>query len=264
MLLNNSTALWGDRMKGQFLTDKGQIRNHNEDSGGVFYNQGDQLLAIVADGMGGHQAGDVASQMATSVIQKKWQECKLLSSPEEAEIWLSATVQEINNTIFEQANSKEECQGMGTTAVIAICTDDFATVSHVGDSRCYILNENGFKQITDDHSLVNELVRSGQISKDDADQHPRKNVLLKALGTETNITADTISIGWEYGNKLLLCSDGLTNKVTDDELLQFTQLEQDIKTSGDEMIKLANERGGEDNISLVIVHHDLTEKEGES
>ncbi|MBP1950712.1 Stp1/IreP family PP2C-type Ser/Thr phosphatase [Virgibacillus litoralis] len=251
-------------MKGKFLTDKGQIRNHNEDSGGVFYNQSDQMLAIVADGMGGHQAGDVASQMATAVIQKKWQECKQLTTPEETEVWLSKSVQEINNSIFEQAKTNEECQGMGTTVVIAICTEDFATISHVGDSRGYILNETGFKQLTEDHSLVNELVRSGQISKDDAEQHPRKNVLLKALGTDINIKADTISIGWEHGDKLLLCSDGLTNKVTDEELFEFTQLEKGLEASGHEMIKLANERGGEDNISLVIVHHDSTEKEGES
>lgn len=251
-------------MKGKFLTDQGQIRNQNEDSGGVCYNQSGQLLAIVADGMGGHQAGDVASQMATSIIQEKWQKSTVLSSPEETEVWLSESIHEINNTIFENANNKEEYLGMGTTVVIAVCTDDFVTISHIGDSRCYLHNDIGFKQITEDHSLVNELVRSGQISKDDAEQHPRKNVLLKALGTEKNVIADIHSIGWEAGNRLLLCSDGLTNKLSDDELLQFTQMDQDMEITGMEMIELANERGGEDNITLVIVHHDLAVKEGES
>ncbi|WP_164669054.1 Stp1/IreP family PP2C-type Ser/Thr phosphatase [Virgibacillus doumboii] len=251
-------------MKGQFFTDQGQIRNHNEDSGGIAYNQNGQMLAIVADGMGGHQAGDVASQMATSIIQDKWQESNEVTSPEKTETWLLETLNEINTAIFEKSKNKEECLGMGTTVVIAICTNDFVTVSHIGDSRCYLLNENGFKQITEDHSLVNELVRSGQISKDDAEQHPRKNVLLKALGTEESVAADTQSITWETGDKLLLCSDGLTNKVSDEELSQFTRTDQELETTGKELIDLANERGGEDNISLVFVHHDSTEKEGES
>ncbi|MFC4557064.1 Stp1/IreP family PP2C-type Ser/Thr phosphatase [Virgibacillus kekensis] len=251
-------------MEEKFLTDQGKIRTHNEDAGGVFYNGSGQLLAIVADGMGGHKAGDVASQMATTIIQQKWQDSPELTLPEDTEAWLAESLQEVNNAIFEKADSKEECRGMGTTVVIAVCAKDFVTVTHIGDSRCYILNESGFKQITEDHSLVNELVRSGQISRDDAEQHPRKNVLLKALGTEENVVADVQSIGWETGDRLLLCSDGLTNKVTDEELHNYVVAGTDAESTGKELIYLANERGGEDNITLIIIHHELPVKEGES
>ncbi|WP_099158044.1 Stp1/IreP family PP2C-type Ser/Thr phosphatase [Virgibacillus ndiopensis] len=250
-------------MKGQFLTDRGQIRSHNEDSGGIFYNRDGQLLAIIADGMGGHQAGDVASEMATSIVQKKWIASDELHSPEETEEWLTKTVVEMNKTIYDHSLQSEECQGMGTTAVIAICTEEFVSTAHVGDSRIYIYNENGFKQVTEDHSLVNELVRSGQISKEDAEHHPRKNLILKALGTEENVIADIQSIGWEHGDRLLLCSDGLTNKVSDEELSNFIKLDNDINETAKKMIDLANELGGEDNISLIIVQHDAPQEEGE-
>src|SRR5690625_3434509 len=136
----------GDTMKGQFLTDRGQIRSHNEDSGGFFHNPFNQYLAIIADGMGGHQAGDIASQVATSIIREKWQESNNFNVPEEAEAWLKEKVLEINKSIYDQSKQNEDYQGMGTTVVISICTDDFITIAHIGDSRCYMLNENGFKQ----------------------------------------------------------------------------------------------------------------------
>ncbi|MFD1360288.1 Stp1/IreP family PP2C-type Ser/Thr phosphatase [Lentibacillus salinarum] len=250
-------------MKGQFQTDRGKIRDHNEDAGGVFYNRTGQLLAVIADGMGGHQAGDVASQMATSLLRDKWEHIASFESTEETEKWLNDTLQEINREILTHARKHEACAGMGTTVVAAVCTDQFTAVSHVGDSRCYIQDQNGLRQVTEDHSLVNELVRSGQISPDDAEHHPRKNVLLKALGTDADITADVQTIEWTAGHQLLLCSDGLTNKLTDEELLTFMQKDQTLDTTSNEMIELANERGGEDNISLIIVSYDAARKEGD-
>jgi PPM family protein phosphatase len=250
-------------MKGQFMTDQGLVRSHNEDAGGVFYNKHDQLLAVIADGMGGHQAGDVASRMATSLMETEWLESEQLDNPEAAESWLQTAVEKINKKVYEHSLTKEECQGMGTTFVVAICTADFITVSNIGDSRCYMLSEDGFKQITVDHSLVNELVRSGQISKDDAEQHPRKNVLLKALGTEKSVVPEIISLGWEMGNRLLLCSDGLSNKVTDEELHRYILADEDIEQIETEMIRLANNKGGEDNISVIVVMYDSPEKDGE-
>ncbi|WHX27117.1 Stp1/IreP family PP2C-type Ser/Thr phosphatase [Virgibacillus halodenitrificans] len=240
-------------MEGQFLTDKGQVRNHNEDSGGVFYSSSKQLLAIIADGMGGHQAGDVASQMATGLLKEKWEQCDKLTSPQEAEDWVSRAISDINKSIYKKAIEKEECRGMGTTVVITICTKEFMTIAHIGDSRCYLLHDNILRQMTEDHSLVNELVRSGQITKEEAEYHPRKNVLLKALGTEEDIAPSVRSLEWQKDNILILCSDGLINKVTDLELGEFLSSSKDIRQIGEEMIELANERGGEDNISLVIV-----------
>ena len=194
-------------MEAEFLTDRGQVREHNEDSGGIYYNPSGQLLAVIADGMGGHQAGDVASQMAISTIQAEWEKSKELKLPEQTEVWLIKALEKVNKVIYEDSLQKEEFAGMGTTIVATINTDEFITVAHIGDSRCYIKNESGFNQITEDHSLVNELVRSGQISKEDAVQHPRKNIVLKALGTEEKVIADVQSLSWEHHDKLVLCSD---------------------------------------------------------
>lgn len=251
-------------MKGYFLTDTGKVRNHNEDAGGIFENAHHQHLAVIADGMGGHNAGDVASKMATSSLHKEWIESGYFSSPDDAEKWLAATVKEINNTIYNHSLENKECQGMGTTLVAVICTPEFITISNIGDSRCYLANELGFKQITEDHSLVNELVRTGQISKEDAEHHPRKNVLLKALGTEENIESDIHSITWETNDRLLLCSDGLSNKFSDDELSEFISDKLLLENVAESLIEVANDRGGEDNISIVLVHYDEGHEEGES
>ncbi|WP_087972957.1 Stp1/IreP family PP2C-type Ser/Thr phosphatase [Oceanobacillus rekensis] len=251
-------------MEGHFLTDRGQVRNHNEDSGGLFYNKEQQLIAVIADGMGGHQAGDVASRLATELVRDKWQQASQLQTPGAIETWLKAAIVDINQSLYEHSLDNKECKGMGTTIVIAVCTKEFITIAHVGDSRCYLLNDNGFNQITEDHSLVNELVRSGQITEVDAEQHPRKNILLKAIGTEQQVSEDVMTVDWEKGNRLLLCSDGLSNKLNDTELASFTQESNDLKEIGQGMINLANERGGEDNISLILIQHDSSAVVGEN
>jgi PPM family protein phosphatase len=251
-------------MEGHFLTDRGQVRNHNEDSGGLFYNKEQQLIAVIADGMGGHQAGDVASKLATELVRDKWQQASELVTPAAIEAWLKASIVDINRSIYEHSLGNKECEGMGTTIVIAVCTKEFITIAHVGDSRCYLLNDDGFKQITEDHSLVNELVRSGQISEVDAEQHPRKNILLKAIGTEQEVSEDIMTVNWEKGNRLLLCSDGLSNKVNDTELASFAQESNDLKEIGQGMINLANERGGEDNISLILIQYGSVAEVGEN
>ncbi|MCA0969251.1 Stp1/IreP family PP2C-type Ser/Thr phosphatase [Halobacillus litoralis] len=251
-------------MIGYFLTDQGRVRNHNEDAGGVYKNDAGQILAVVADGMGGHRAGDVASEMATSSLHKEWLEADELQKPEQAEEWLGNAIQSVNDEIRTYASEHEECFGMGTTIVAAICTDSFATIAHIGDSRIYFANAFGFKQLTEDHSLVNELVRSGQISQEEADHHPRKNVLLKALGTEQEIQADIQTITFEEDNRLLLCTDGLTNKVSDEEIETLASFDGDWHSFCEDMVETANERGGEDNITLAVVHYqqDVTTKEG--
>lgn len=248
-------------MNGLFKTDTGQVRDHNEDAGGLFLNESGQLLAVIADGMGGHQAGDVASQLAATLLQDKWENTHLFTMPGDAEQWLKTAIKEVNDKIMAHAKEHEECKGMGTTVVAVVCTNEFISIAHIGDSRCYIVNESGFKQVTEDHSLVNELVRSGQISKEEAEHHPRKNVLLQALGIESNIHIDIRSLGWEQGNILLLCTDGLTNKLTDKELTAYIAEQEKIEYTAQQLIDLANERGGEDNISLLIIHHSQANEE---
>lgn len=250
-------------MESLFLTDRGQVREHNEDAGGVYYNQSKQLLAIIADGMGGHQSGDVASQMAVSILKEKWENTNELLSPSKTEKWLSKTIQDVNKTVYKRALQKDELKGMGTTVVVAIITHEFISIAHIGDSRCYIYNQNGFKQITEDHSLVNMLVRTGQISVEDAQNHPRKNIVSRALGTEEHIKVDIQCLSMEDSDKLLLCSDGLTDKVLNNELETYLKSNKSIKSIGQSLVDLANERGGEDNISLIILSQTLSQKEGE-
>ena len=172
-------------------------------------------------------------------------------------------MEEINGEIFRYAKEHPECQGMGTTLVAVLCDGNFATVAHIGDSRCYIINDNGLTQLTDDHSLVNELVKSGQISKEEAVNHPRRNVLLRALGTEPKVTIDTKTVEFENGDFLILCTDGLTNKVSDNEIYNIVASEAELEKKADQLINLANDYGGEDNITSAIIHNIEHEKAGE-
>ncbi|WP_100404524.1 Stp1/IreP family PP2C-type Ser/Thr phosphatase [Bacillus solitudinis] len=237
-----------------FKTDVGLVRSHNEDNGGVFTNKFG-LLAVVADGMGGHLAGDVASSMTVKHLKEAWYQATSLQSVKEAEEWIVQQFEHVNQSLFEHALSNPECQGMGTTIVGAICTDDFVTIGHVGDSRAYLVNEYGFSLKTDDHSLVHELVRTGQISKEEAEHHPRKNVLLRALGTEKQIKIDVVSLQAEEQQTLLLCSDGLSNKLNNEEMNHLLLEEGSLEDKADSFIRLANERGGEDNITVALIQY---------
>ncbi|HEY2420474.1 MAG TPA: Stp1/IreP family PP2C-type Ser/Thr phosphatase [Neobacillus sp.] len=248
-------------MKAVFRTDRGRIRSNNEDNGGTFVNRDGHCLAIVADGMGGHRAGEVASGMTISHLQEVWELSEGIKTADQAEIWLKTNILEVNKLLFEHSIHNKECEGMGTTIEAVIATNDFTTIAHVGDSRCYILNDAGFQQITEDHTLVNELVRTGQISKEDAEHHPRKNVILRALGTEENIKIDIKTIMFEKGDFLLLCSDGLSNKVTEAEMFQIIKSEDLLEGKAVSLINMANEYGGEDNITLIILEFtDETER----
>lgn len=240
-------------MKAVFRTDQGKIRSNNEDNGGTFVNQDGHILAIVADGMGGHLAGEVASGMTLAQLEKVWGDSSGLLTAEQAELWLRENIIEVNKALFEHALQNKECEGMGTTIEAVIATENFTTIAHVGDSRCYILNDTGFTQLTEDHTYVNELVRTGQITKEDAEHHPRKNWILRALGTEPQVKIDTKTIMFEEGDFLLLCSDGLSNKVAEDEMAEILKKDAPLDDKAAMLIDLANEYGGEDNITLVIL-----------
>ncbi|WP_203362264.1 Stp1/IreP family PP2C-type Ser/Thr phosphatase [Bacillus sp. REN10] len=242
-------------MDSVFRTDKGRIRAHNEDNGGVFTNTTNDYLAIVADGMGGHNAGDIASQLTIESMKSMWQQTEKIENANQAEQWLKSTIHQINEKILSHATNHTECTGMGTTLVAAVCTPNFCTIANIGDSRCYLLNDNGFKQVTDDHSLVNELVKSGEITREEAEHHPRKNVLTRALGTNAHVTADYHTITFEQGDYMLLCSDGLSNKLAQQEMQEILQNDLSLLEKADSFVQLANEKGGEDNITLVILKH---------
>lgn len=237
-----------------YRTDTGKIRTVNEDCGGFFWND-NSLLAVVADGMGGHQAGDIASEMAVKFLEEEWKKVDKELTPSEAEKWLSDTIVAANQKLYEFSKSKSEYAGMGTTIVAVICTESNVTLAHIGDSRIYMLNEKGFSLLTEDHSLVNELVKNGQITKEEAEHHPRKHILLRALGTEAHVMIDVRSLNWEENDVVLLCTDGLTNKVDERELEQIIRTPQSLEKQADELISMANAAGGEDNITLILIKH---------
>ncbi|MEI5906126.1 Stp1/IreP family PP2C-type Ser/Thr phosphatase [Bacillus spongiae] len=240
-------------MKAIFLTDTGKVRQHNEDHGGVFINQHGDRLAIVADGMGGHNAGDVASEMTVSLLADYWEKSDKFQTAQQSEDWLKTHILNVNKQLLEHARTHPECEGMGTTIVSAICTDRFLTIANIGDSRGYVYNESGLTQVTNDHSFVNELVKTGQISREDAEFHPRKNVLIRALGTEQHVEADVKTIMFEMDDVLLLCSDGLSNKLSESQMLDIITSSNDLQVRAQYMIDLANDNGGEDNISIVLL-----------
>lgn len=243
-------------MQAVFKTDKGKVRPHNEDNGGIFTNGAGNILAIVADGMGGHNAGEVASEIAVEHFKERWSAIDNEISPTDAENWFKENISAVNKRILEHAAKNTKCEGMGTTIVAAICTEQFATVTNIGDSRCYLLNEQGLSQVTEDHSFVNELVKTGQISPEDAKHHPRKNIVLKAVGSDPEIEVDTKTITWEQGDKILLCSDGLSDKVSKEEMIDVLNSSELMHVKAEQLIKYANEYGGEDNISLAIVDYE--------
>jgi len=242
-------------MEGIFRTDIGKVRPHNEDNGAVAEGMYGQMLALVADGMGGHQAGDIASAMAKDGMLNYWHEITEPFTPEDAEKWLLKTVSKVNEELFDYSQNHPGCEGMGTTLVAAVCSEEFVTFSNVGDSRVYLFAEDELTQISEDHSLVRELVRSGQLSEEEAEHHPRKNVLLRALGTEQTIEVDIETISWKNGSILLLCSDGLTNKLSNQDIQNQLTIDQDLESVSQKLLKQANDYGGEDNITITLVRH---------
>lgn len=243
-------------MEAYFLSDKGLIRSRNEDSGGIFINN-KQWLAVVADGMGGHLAGDVASQKTVQYIKEAWEEISVPLTAESAVDWLNTTINKINRVLYEFAAEHDECKGMGTTIVAAIGFPQELIVSHVGDSRAYLFHPNIEEAlITEDHTLVQELVNHGQLSKEDAFHHPKKNIVMRALGTEEEIDIDTLKVPFPAGAMLMICSDGLSDKLKFEEIERIIQLEQTLPQKGQSFISEAIRLGGEDNITVALILND--------
>lgn len=239
-------------MEIRFQSDVGRRRNMNQDYTNVFKNQADIPLAILADGMGGHLAGDVASQMAVTSLGDSWSATDL-STVEAAGDWMSQRMQEVNREVYEAGQSKMEYTGMGTTVVMAAIIGSQAVIANVGDSRAYLLRNQELTQITEDHSWVNELVKSGEISKEDAERHPQKNVLVRTVGMPGEIEADIFLHRWEAGDYIILCSDGLTNMVSEAGITEIVTNGGTLEDKVAELINQANAAGGADNITVLII-----------
>lgn len=238
-------------------SDIGKKRAVNEDRAMVLTH--DKLhLAVVADGMGGHNAGDVASTMAVDGFRKAFESTTNLHASIKQQ-WLETTVKRVNQEIYHYSLTHEECSGMGTTIIAALIERQKASICHVGDSRAYFITEHQIEQITRDHSYVNVLVETGQISEEEAQTHPQKNYIIKSLGTEATIEPDYYQVQLLPYSYLLICSDGLSNKIAPSELHSVIVAEATLQQKGRTLIELANQYGGEDNISFILLEADREE-----
>ncbi|MCU6795266.1 MULTISPECIES: Stp1/IreP family PP2C-type Ser/Thr phosphatase [Paenibacillus] len=244
-------------LKTAALTDVGRVRLVNEDRAVVQEDINGVALAILADGMGGHQAGDIASQMAVDIIHQHLQSLAAEASVHERKSCLKDAVELANEKIFEFASQRENYHGMGTTVVVAMADEDTVVIGHVGDSRVYRINQSGIEQLTEDHSLVNVLVKSGQITREEAGHHPRRNVLTRALGTESTIEIDIQDLSWQHGDTLLLCSDGLSSLISSEQIVAPIQQEAgSLEEIAQQLVNEALTAGGDDNITVVLVSNE--------
>lgn len=235
------------------MTNRGLERSRNEDSCFVRADT-DMALLVVADGMGGHQAGDVASSMAVSAAEKLWNDLNRSAplSMKKARTVVEKLVREANRQIMEEAGSSTARQGMGTTLTTGLLYGKELTIGHIGDSRAYKISKGKIELLTRDHSLVEHLVESGQIKPEEARHHPQRHVLTRALGISPDPEVDLIQVEIEPDALLLFCTDGLTGLVSEDEILAAASKQPDPKLLAETLIDLANARGGHDNITVVI------------
>lgn len=231
-------------------TDVGKVRPQNEDS--CLAEIGDAYaLFIVADGMGGHLAGEVASQMAVLGVSERCR--KYHTTMEEGMMLLRRCVSETNRDIYIKSQQDEKDSGMGTTITCAIIRDGVMSIAHVGDSRLYLLRKNELTQVTKDHSYVAELVRLGHITEEEAQRHPQRNVITRALGGESIVKVDTDELKVRAGDIILICSDGLTNYVFGKRLSKLLSGRKSPDDKAKALIKEALDAGGSDNITAVII-----------
>lgn len=238
-------------------SDVGLIRMVNEDRAAAIPEHNGYSLAIVADGMGGHQAGDIASQMAIETVQE---ELKVSLQPgmdaQQRANAIEQAVLRANHNIYEEASQKEHLSGMGTTVVVTVANHQELVIGNIGDSRAYLLEQSGIRQLTEDHSFVNALVKSGQISEEEAEHHPRRNFLTRALGTDEEVTVDIIHSTWREKDIVLLCSDGLSGAVSQSRMQAILQSELDLNGKAEQLIDEALQAGGDDNITVVLLENE--------
>lgn len=228
-------------------TDVGLRRRENEDRYALSPHLG---FYLVADGMGGHTAGQVASELAaeTSLRAIQTLEGATTSLAEKLRYAVAAA----NRAIYSQAQQHDEYAGMGTTLVAFLADEERAALAHVGDSRAYLIRGSRIRQLTDDHSIVGELLRRREISEDAAREHPHRHVLTRALGVRRSVEPDLVELALEPGDIFVLCSDGLTNHVEDHEIAKRVSGDGDLQEISEQLIDLANSRGGEDNSTVLL------------
>ncbi len=239
-------------MKSFYLTDAGKVRDHNEDSVIIVKNAQNDYLMAVADGMGGHSAGEVASSIAISYLGKHFNETFMNMNKVDAVNWIRNSVNEINTLIFQHEKEHPESKGMGTTLVLTVVTSEYILFGNIGDSSGFVVKDNHLHKVTYDHTLVNLLVSAGELTKEEAKEHPKKNVLMKALGANDPIEIDVFDCDMEI-SEIMLCSDGLTNMLDQEQIERVLLGDTDIEDTVIKLIRKANNRGGTDNVSVAYL-----------
>ena len=236
------------------LSNKGKVRGSNEDFFHVPQNTDDKTFFIVADGMGGENAGEVASCLAVASAAVFLKEN--VEKEQDVALLLRKALNNANKAVFETSKSDKRYESMGTTMVCAVIKDDKVYVANVGDSRCYIVTENNLEQISIDHSFVQEMVDKGLLTVDEAENHPNKNLITRAIGVERFVNVDVFVKNWKKGDKLLLASDGLTGLLSAKEICRIINGSSDCEKAANTLIDSANEAGGIDNITAVLIFND--------
>lgn len=235
-----------------YLTDPGKIRDHNEDSVTIVQNASNEILMAVADGMGGHRGGEIASSIAITHIGKRFTDVSSVGIKEDAINFLREVISEANSQIYKYTAENPESLGMGTTIVLALLTKDFLLFANIGDSSGFVIKENRLQKITTDHTLVNLLVKSGELTQEEAQNHPRKNVLMRALGANTTVEMDIFDVEKDIEG-ILLCSDGLTNMLENEQIERVLVSDLMIDDKLKKLVYKCNNRGGTDNISIAYL-----------
>ena len=242
-----------------YFTDPGKVRSHNEDSVTIINNDKKEFILAIADGMGGHKAGEIASSIAIEHIKESFYKLNTIGNKENAIEWLRLIVKEINKKIFDYAKNNPESKGLGTTLVIAIKTEDYILYGNIGDSSGYVIKNNVLHKVTKDHTYVGMLLTNGRLTEETAKNHPGKNLLTRALGANDPIEIDIFDIDISVKG-LFLCSDGLTNMLTEEQIEKTLNSNLPIEETVVKLIKKANSRGGTDNISIAYLKKESGEQ----
>lgn len=250
-------------MQYEILSDIGKKRTVNEDGAAVFVLPEGIMLAVIADGMGGHRGGDFASATTIKIIGEKFMDIEVsqLKEDEDWSEWLKETIYHVNRLLYNYAENNEELKGMGTTLEVVLIRGRSCLVSHIGDSRVYKISNDEVKQVTTDHSYVNVLIDSGEITEAEAANHPQRNWIIKALGSERTIDPDFYTLQLDKSSYLLLCTDGLSNEISEHMIQEIVLSENNLSDKAKLLVEQANKMGGEDNISVILLRPSETEAE---
>ena len=240
-------------LSGQFAkkTDVGKVRLTNEDRVLAVTNLKGNVLLVVCDGMGGSSKGDLASTLATDLLRDEFQNKKGFLTRAGAYYWLTSTIRRANTQIYDEAYKNPQYKGMGTTLTAILIVGNYAVLAQIGDSRAYTIKENKLVQMTEDQTYVGYLYRTGQITEEEMKTHPKRHVLMNALGIYPSLEIDAKIINYE-GERFLLCSDGLYNNVSNRDIEAILKNEDSVDEKADELVALANANGGSDNIGIVL------------